>query len=159
MSCQNFLVKLFSSPISIHTWWSWSFLCFFPYFLLSADMLSNFTGCFSYGVSVRRTICWYAFKLYWVFLLWCVLRRTLFCPSLLFGCICFYKSKVSLLIGKIPFQKLFARNLMTAFSFTAWKVSVFGVILVRIQSKWGKIRTRITTNTDTFFAAISSMHK
>ena len=138
MSCQNFLVKLFSSPISIHTWWSWPFLCFFPYFLLSADMLSNFTGCFSSGVSVRST---------------------LLCASLLFGCICFYKSKVSLLIGKIPFQKLFARNLMTAFSFTAWKVSVFGIILVRIQSKWGKIRTRITTNTDTFFAAISSMHK
>ena len=27
---------------------------------------------------------------------------------------------------------------------TAWKVSIFGVILVRIQSKCGKIRTRIT---------------
>ena len=34
----------------------------------------------------------------------------------------------------------------------AWKVSVFGVILVRIQSEWEKIRTRITPNTDTFYA-------
>ena len=34
----------------------------------------------------------------------------------------------------------------------AWKVSVLGVILIRIQSEWGKIRTRITPNTDTFYA-------
>ena len=34
----------------------------------------------------------------------------------------------------------------------AWKVSVLGVILVRIQSEWGKIPTRITPNTDTFYA-------
>ena len=33
--------------------------------------------------------------------------------------------------------------------FTAWKVSVFRVILVRIQSESGKIQTRITPNTDT----------
>ena len=32
------------------------------------------------------------------------------------------------------------------------KVSVFGVILVRIQSECGKIRTTITPNTDTFHA-------
>ena len=32
---------------------------------------------------------------------------------------------------------------------TTWKVSVFGVFLVRIQSKSGKIRTRKITNTDT----------
>ena len=31
------------------------------------------------------------------------------------------------------------------------KVSVFGVILVRIQSECGKIRTRITPNTDTVY--------
>ena len=31
------------------------------------------------------------------------------------------------------------------------KGSVFGVILVRIQSECGKIRTRITPNTDTFY--------
>ena len=33
---------------------------------------------------------------------------------------------------------------------TAEKVPMFGVILVRIHSKCGKIRTRITPNTDTF---------
>ena len=33
---------------------------------------------------------------------------------------------------------------------TAQKVSVFGVILVRIQSECGKTRTRITPNTDAF---------
>ena len=33
-----------------------------------------------------------------------------------------------------------------------WKVPVFGVILVCIQSECGKIRTRITPNTDTFYA-------
>ena len=33
-----------------------------------------------------------------------------------------------------------------------WKVSVFVVILVRIQSECGKIRTRITPNTDSFQA-------
>ena len=32
------------------------------------------------------------------------------------------------------------------------KVSVFGVILLRIQSKYGKIRTKITPITDTFYA-------
>ena len=32
------------------------------------------------------------------------------------------------------------------------KESVFGVILVRIQSKCGKLGTRITPNTDTFHA-------
>ena len=35
---------------------------------------------------------------------------------------------------------------------TAWEVPVFEVILVRIQSERGKIRTRITPNTDTFYA-------
>ena len=38
----------------------------------------------------------------------------------------------------------------------AWKVSVFGVILVCIQSECGKIRTRITLNTDTFYAALDN---
>ena len=38
---------------------------------------------------------------------------------------------------------------------TVWKVSVFGVILVRIQSECGKIQTRITPNTDTFYAVQS----
>ena len=34
-------------------------------------------------------------------------------------------------------------------------MSIFGVILVRIQSKCGKIRTRVTPNTETFHAVIS----
>ena len=38
--------------------------------------------------------------------------------------------------------------------YTAWKVSVFGVILVRIQAECGKIRTRITPNTDNFHAVV-----
>ena len=50
---------------------------------------------------------------------------------------------------------------------TAWKVSIFGVILVRIfshsdwcgvslriQSKCGKMRTRVTLNTDTFYVVL-----
>ena len=36
--------------------------------------------------------------------------------------------------------------------FTAWNVYVFGVLLVRIQSECGKIRTKKTPNTDTFHA-------
>ena len=39
----------------------------------------------------------------------------------------------------------------------AWKVPVFGNILVRIQSKCGKIRTRITLNTDTFYAVLDNV--
>ena len=35
---------------------------------------------------------------------------------------------------------------------TAQKVSIFGVTLIRIQTKCGKMRTRITPNTDTFYA-------
>ena len=35
---------------------------------------------------------------------------------------------------------------------TAWKVSAFGVFLVRFQSRCGKVRTRKTPNTDTFYA-------
>ena len=65
-------------------------------------------------------------------------------------------------------QTLFERNLWQIFvsaniSYfcTAWKVSVFGVILVRIfvhshwfriQSECGKRQTKITPNTDTFHA-------
>ena len=43
-------------------------------------------------------------------------------------------------------------------SLTSWKVSVFGVILVRIRSESGKIRTRITPNTDTTHAVLCA-HK
>ena len=35
---------------------------------------------------------------------------------------------------------------------TAWEVSVFGFFPIRIQSKCGKIQTRKTANTDTFYA-------
>ena len=38
--------------------------------------------------------------------------------------------------------------------FTAWKVSVFGVFLVRIPSECRKIWTRKTKNTDTFHAVL-----
>ena len=37
---------------------------------------------------------------------------------------------------------------------TAWKVFVFGVILIRIQSEFGKIRTKITPNTDMFYVVL-----
>ena len=36
-------------------------------------------------------------------------------------------------------------------------MSVFGVILVRIQSKCGEMRTSITPNTDAFYAVISDL--
>ena len=39
---------------------------------------------------------------------------------------------------------------------TAGIVSIFGVILVSIQSECGKIRTGITSNTDTFYAVPTS---
>ena len=39
---------------------------------------------------------------------------------------------------------------------TSWKVSLFGDILVRIQSECGKMRTRITPTTDTFYAVWSA---
>ena len=38
--------------------------------------------------------------------------------------------------------------------YTARKLSVFGVFLVRIQSQCGKIRTRKTPNTDPFHAVV-----
>ena len=37
---------------------------------------------------------------------------------------------------------------------TAWKVSVFEIILIHIQSDCGKIRTRVARNTNTFHAVI-----
>ena len=42
---------------------------------------------------------------------------------------------------------------------TACKVSVFGVFLVRIQSKCEKIQTRKTPNTNTFYAVYSVLIK
>ena len=51
------------------------------------------------------------------------------------------------------------KNLQKALSLikhlTARKVSAFGVILVRIQSECGKLRTKINPNTDTFYAVSS----
>ena len=42
---------------------------------------------------------------------------------------------------------------------TAWKVSVFGVILARIQSECGKIQTRITPNMDTLYAVLDMFYE
>ena len=42
-------------------------------------------------------------------------------------------------------------------SITAKKKSVFGVILVLIQSECRKMRTRIIPNTDTFHAVVCSV--
>ena len=39
---------------------------------------------------------------------------------------------------------------------TAWKMTVFGVILVRIKPECGKVWTRITPNTDTFYAVYAT---
>ena len=39
-------------------------------------------------------------------------------------------------------------------TYTVWKTSLFGVILVRIQSECRKIWTRITPNTDTFYPVV-----
>ena len=60
------------------------------------------------------------------------------------------------------FEDIFVSLLLNHLSTTAWKVPVFGVILVRIfphldwiqrntRCECGKIRTRIALNTDTFY--------
>ena len=61
-------------------------------------------------------------------------------------------------------MKFFLSNISTACkphenlnSCTAYKVPVFGVFLVRIQSACGKIHTRKTPNTDTFCAVLLTM--
>ena len=83
------------------------------------------------------------------------------------------KNSLSLIIQQ--FLSSFLRSLFSLFFFAAWKLFVFGVILVRnflhldriheeiryfvslrIQSECGKIRTRITPNTDTFYAVFPS---
>ena len=83
----------------------------------------------------------------------------------------FSKKTIKMKFGRIEtlaiFNKSSKKNFFRA-THTAWKVSVFGVILVRIfphsdwirrdteyfsiQSKWGKMQTRITPNTNTFYA-------
>ena len=61
---------------------------------------------------------------------------------------------------KITFVYNFVAPLSVVFKlFTAWKVSIFAVILARIQSECGKIRTRITPNTDTFHAVIINIRQ
>ena len=40
-------------------------------------------------------------------------------------------------------------------AFTAWKLSIFGVILVRIFPHLDWLQTRITPNTDNFYAVIA----
>ena len=64
---------------------------------------------------------------------------------------------------KILFLFLFFNEVYIAICFfyissTAWKVSVFGVILVRLRSECSKIRTRIILNTDTFFSILAAFH-
>ena len=46
----------------------------------------------------------------------------------------------------------FQENSCSRVFLTAWKVSVFGVFLIRIQSECSKIRTRKTPYTNTFLA-------
>ena len=53
-----------------------------------------------------------------------------------------FSSSSSILLDFFSFQTLC----------TAYKESVFGVVLIRIQSECGKMRTRITPNTDSFYA-------
>ena len=43
-------------------------------------------------------------------------------------------------------------------SYTASKVSKFGVFVVRIHTKYGKIRTRNTPNRDTFLTVLSKCY-
>ena len=52
------------------------------------------------------------------------------------------------------FMDILQPKFNVSLTFTEYKVSVLGVILVRVQSECGKIRTRITPNTDTFYAVI-----
>ena len=60
-----------------------------------------------------------------------------------------HDSSVSCITRMFAFLEYF-HNIYTRI--TAWKVSVFGVFLVRIQPKCGKIRTRKTPNTNTIHA-------
>ena len=38
--------------------------------------------------------------------------------------------------------------------YTAWKLSIFGVFLVRVQSEFKKTQTRKTPNAETFYALL-----
>ena len=82
-------------------------------------------------------------------------------------------SKVICILSLEEFEEVLKEILMDLVRFTAWKVSaVFGVFLVRvfphsgwirnvslrIQSECGKVRTRKTSNTDTFHLVIALHH-
>ena len=72
-------------------------------------------------------------------------------------------------VDAIPEAYTIGKKLMNIFiTNTVWKVSVFGVILVRnfphsysvslrIKSECGKIRTRITPNTYAFYAVVRTV--
>ena len=79
----------------------------------------------------------------------------------------FFSKQHIVKLGKTGISQISSSSLLSLFS--AWKVSVLGGILAhifphlgwirsdtRIQSKCGKMRTRITPNTDTFYAVIVS---
>ena len=77
-----------------------------------------------------------------------------------FGVLCFLETPV-LTFALLPYyrrNKTKKHALVSlrwwAPSYTMWKVSVFGVFLVHIQSECGKILTRKTPNTDTFYAVL-----
>ena len=65
-----------------------------------------------------------------------------------------HKCKVYQLGYPCKASRIFFQKQLIKLLFTAWKVSVFGFILVRIfpHSDW--IRTRITSNMDTFYTVI-----
>ena len=79
----------------------------------------------------------------------------------------FFSKQHIVKLGKTGLSQISSSSLLSLFS--AWKVSVLGVILAHIflhlgwirsdtciHSKCGKMRTRITPNTDTFYAVIVS---
>ena len=78
---------------------------------------------------------------------------------------CFSKPAVNIDSTTNVFQE--NNNLWQLFSIklqvgsTAWEVSIFGVILrhYHIQSECGKIRTRITPNTHTFYVVFRTLLK
>ena len=47
----------------------------------------------------------------------------------------------------------------SSLDYTAWKISLFGIFLVRINSECGKIRSRKTPNTDTFHEVLVTRRK
>ena len=83
--------------------------------IFSSDMLSHFTQCISSGLSV-----------------W----RTLSCAGLPYGCFSFNRSKVSLMIGKVPFCILLIRSLVAAFTFSLYIKLVIFLCFSNIPQRW-----------------------